>query len=310
MKMNTKFNRCVVFAILLSFIVQLWTPDVHVRGEGILLKTGNYAYFPAPNGGNSPDLGATGLVSSANGVLFDGASTYAGWMGSATSAGTVRVVIDLLKDYPLDQIRVVLNSPNHYWGFKDLTVKYRPEAATGYYIAMRHVRAGTDLNYSVTIPMSNKTARFMILEIRRTQAYQHIPLTEIEIYKGAGVEEPPSAPAFTADQLKAELSKDALLADVYGQWMNDSWMGKVTSDAQLQQEYAAEAADLANAALDLTKYDAYGGLKSLGKYASTGYFRLENIDGKWWFMTPDGYPFIVKGVDAASLWDSASSSPT
>ncbi|WP_199617538.1 carbohydrate-binding protein [Paenibacillus alkalitolerans] len=300
----SKFYRSGVLSFMLAFVVtSVIIPTGKVRGEGTLLKTGNYIHSPAPDGGNSPDWRATGIISSANGVLFDGGPAYAGWMGSATSHGTVNVIIDLLKDYPLDEIRLALNSPNKYWGFKDITVKYRPESATGYYIAARHVRAGTELNYSVTVPMSNKTARFIVLNIRRTQAYQHIPLTEVEIYRGVGLEGQNAKPAFTAEELKAELKKEALLADKYGQWMNETWPGKVTSDAQLQREYADEAAALANVSLDLTKYDQYGGIKCRGKYANTGYFRLQNIDGKWWFITPDGYPFIVKGVDATSLWE-------
>ncbi|WP_199613849.1 carbohydrate-binding protein [Paenibacillus alkalitolerans] len=305
MKKSFKFSRRGILTFLLAaFIVtSVFVFIGKVGEEGALLKTGNYIYNRAPDGGNPPDWEETGVISSTNGVLFDGAPSYAGWMGSATSPGTVNVVIDLLKDYPLDQIRVVLNSPNKYWGFKDITIKYRPESASGYYIAERHVRTGTDLNYSVTVPMSNKSARMIILNIRRTQPYQHIPLTEVEIYRGSGDEGQNPGPALTPEQLKAELKKEALLADKYGQSVSETWPGKVTSDAQLQQEYADEAAALANVSLDLSKYDQYGGIKSLGKHASTGYFRLQNINGKWWFITPEGYPFIVKGVDAASLWE-------
>lgn len=275
------------------------------------LKTGNYYYSITPDAGSSPDrVTTTGLVSSQNGVLLDGTSLYAGWMGGANSYSTVRVVIDLLKDYPLDRLRIVMNSPNLYWGFKDITVKYRPEGTLGYYIASRHVRTGTDLNYAVTVPMSNVKTRFIILEIRRTQAYQHIPLTEVEIYKGAGTEELSAGPALTPAQMKAELSKDALMVDKYGQWISETWTGKVGSDAQLQQEYAAESAALAGVALDPAKYDSYGGIKSKGKYESTGYFRLQKIDGRWWLVTPDGYPFIMKGIDAASLWESGYKTPT
>ncbi len=60
-------------------------------------------------------------------------------------------------------------------------------------------------------------------------------------------------PALTAEELKAELKKEALLADKFGQWMNETWPGKVTSDWQLQQEYADEADALANVSLDLNK---------------------------------------------------------
>ncbi|MDD9265571.1 discoidin domain-containing protein [Paenibacillus sp. GCM10023248] len=278
-----------------------------------LLKTGNYFYSHAPNGGSLPDKGMTGLVSSSNGVLLDGSTaTYAGFMGSATSPGTVQVVFDLLKDYPLDRINLVLNSPNSAWGFKEFTVKYRPEAVTDYYyIAAKHIRTpgitstspSSTWNYAVNIPMSNKTARFIVIDIKRPHAYQHIPLTEIQIYKGTGQEGVNPGPALTAEQMALELKKDGLMADKYGQWVYETWPGKVTSDEQLQQEYTNEANALSDVSLDLTQYDPYGGIKSGGAYTGSGYFRLQQIDNKWWFITPDGYKFILKGVDATSIWE-------
>ncbi|WP_219836977.1 hypothetical protein [Paenibacillus sp. R14(2021)] len=273
--------------------------------EGMQLKTGNYYYSPAPDAGNSPDNGAIGLVSSEGGKLLDNlTTTYAGWMGSATSKGTVQVVFDLLKDYPLDSINIVLNSPNSYWGYKQFTVKYRPEAATDYYyIAGKHVKSGTALNDSVNIKVNNKTARFIVIDIKRSNAYQHIPLTEVQIYKGVGDEGQNPAPAFTVEQMQAELKKDALMVDKFGQWIYETWTGKVVTDTQLQEEYANEAEALAKVSLDRRKYDQYGGIKSGGQYTGTGFFRLEQIDKKWWFITPDGHKFILKGVDATSIWE-------
>ncbi|MFD2333497.1 carbohydrate-binding protein [Cohnella sp. GCM10020058] len=301
--------RLVLFILSAIVSASAVTPASFAAEENVPLKTGNYFYSPMPDAGSSPDRVTSGLISSANGVLLDGLSTYAGWMGSATASLTVRVVFDLLKDYPLDQIRIIMNSQNIYWGFKDITVKYRPEAKLGYYIAARHVRTGTDLNYTVSVPMDNAMARYVILEIRRTQAYQHIPLTEVEFYKGTGDAGKASSSALTASEIKAELSKDALMVDKYGQWMSETWPGKVDYDVQLQLEYAIEAAQLATTSLNLSKYDAYGGIKSLGKYTATGFFRLQKIDGKWWFVTPEGYPFMMKGVDAASLWEAGYKTP-
>ncbi|MDI4645931.1 carbohydrate-binding protein [Cohnella hashimotonis] len=301
--------RLVLFILSAIMSASAVVPASFAAEGSTPLKTGNYFYSPTPDAGSSPDRVTSGLVSSANGILFDGLSTYAGWMGSATAPLTVRVVFDLLKDYPLDQIRIIMNSQNIYWGFKDVTVKYRPESKLGYYIAARHVRTGTDLNYTISVPMANATARYVILEIRRTQAYQHIPLTEVEFYKGSGDAGTNSAAALTASEIKGELSKDALMVDKYGQWMSETWPGKVGYDVQLQLEYANEAALLAASSLNLSKYDAYGGIKSLGKYTATGFFRLQKIDGKWWFITPEGYPFIMKGVDAASLWEAGYKTP-
>ncbi|SDW06493.1 hypothetical protein [Paenibacillus sp. CF384] len=291
---------------LLFLLLVPYIPAARItHAEGLKLSTGNYYYNPAPDAGNSPDYGATGLVSSEGGKLFDDLmTTYAGWMGNATSKGTVQVVFDLLKDYPLESITIVLNSPNSYWGYKQFTVKYRPEATTDYYyIAGKHVRSGTALNDSVTIPMNNKTARYIVIDIKRSNAYQHIPLTEVQIIRGTGDEGQQPAPALTIEQMQAELKKDALMVDKYGQWIYDTWAGKVETDAQLKSDYANEAKALANVSLDRRQYDPFGGIKSGGQQAATGFFRLEQIDHKWWFITPAGYKFILKGVDAASIWE-------
>jgi hypothetical protein len=46
---------------------------------------------------------------------------------------------------------------------------------------------------------------------------------------------------------------------------------------------------------DSTAYDQYGGWKKLrGK--KTGYFHTQEIRGRWWLVTPDGYVFFSKGV--------------
>src|SRR5690606_26474447 len=39
----------------------------------------------------------------------------------------------------------------------------------------------------------------------------------------------------------------------------------------------------------------YGGWK-VSPGHSTGYFRTENRDGRWWLIDPEGYPFIHRGV--------------
>ena len=40
----------------------------------------------------------------------------------------------------------------------------------------------------------------------------------------------------------------------------------------------------------------YGGWKT-EQYTATGFFRTEKIDGRWWIIDPDGYPFIHRGVN-------------
>jgi agarase len=55
-------------------------------------------------------------------------------------------------------------------------------------------------------------------------------------------------------------------------------------------------------------YDQYGGWKKLrGK--KTGYFHTQQIRGRWWLVTPDGYVFFSKGVCHVAFSREASSSP-
>src|SRR5271157_237559 len=69
---------------------------------------------------------------------------------------------------------------------------------------------------------------------------------------------------------------------------------------------AALFAGIANA--DFPGYDPYGGwLKLAG--TNTGFFHTQQIDGRWWLVTPDGHAFFSKGVDNVSYRPEAASSP-
>ncbi len=49
--------------------------------------------------------------------------------------------------------------------------------------------------------------------------------------------------------------------------------------------------------LDLDRFGGWmNAPASLGEPEPSDYFRVEKLDGKWWFVTPDGNPFVSKGV--------------
>ena len=50
----------------------------------------------------------------------------------------------------------------------------------------------------------------------------------------------------------------------------------------------------------LAQYDTYGGWLKL-KGAKTGFFHTEQINGRWWLITPEGNVFFAKGVSAIDL---------
>ena len=83
------------------------------------------------------------------------------------------------------------------------------------------------------------------------------------------------------------------LIDEFGQYTHVDWPGKAKSLDDLNKAWAAEANELKNAP---TNRCAYGGF--LGTSAkATGFFRVEQIDGRWWFVCPDGHLFYSTGVN-------------
>jgi len=84
--------------------------------------------------------------------------------------------------------------------------------------------------------------------------------------------------------------------DKFGQRINGGWEGKVTHDSSLNAARSAESAQLAQAT-PVAYADQYGGLKGVGSFEATGFFRVDqDAQGVWWFITPEGNPFWSVGV--------------
>ena len=107
------------------------------------------------------------------------------------------------------------------------------------------------------------------------------------------------------------------VVDEFGQWNLGEWEGKAHSIDQLKKEWEAEEKDVVTTksrsirdistgefikrtvAVNLYNYSRYGGyLQAKGK--ATGFFHTEKIDGRWWFVDPEGYLFLSHGVDCVS----------
>jgi hypothetical protein len=88
------------------------------------------------------------------------------------------------------------------------------------------------------------------------------------------------------------------LVDEFGQWIHADWPGKAKSLEDLKRAWDQEDAALKPGDFD---YCHYGGYKSTTA-AATGFFRVEKIDGRWWFVDPDGHLFFSTGSDAMTPW--------
>lgn len=85
--------------------------------------------------------------------------------------------------------------------------------------------------------------------------------------------------------------------DEFGQWAHADWPRKIESREQLQRELEAERRAFGNAGE--FGYCEYGGYKATQAEA-TGFFRVEQINGRWWFVDPHGHLFLSTGSNCIS----------
>jgi hypothetical protein len=91
--------------------------------------------------------------------------------------------------------------------------------------------------------------------------------------------------------------------DEFGQFAGLDDAHKIHSVEELIARDAAEAAELA-AAPRLPEFDAMGGWATGPQREATGRFRTEKVDGRWWFVTPEGRLFFSLGVNCLHRGDS------
>lgn len=86
--------------------------------------------------------------------------------------------------------------------------------------------------------------------------------------------------------------------DEFGQCLPQDWPGKVRSLEMLKAAWAEEDGGLnsARGSDDAFDYCPFGGYRKTSA-RGTGFFRVEQIDGRWWFVDPHGHLFLSVGSD-------------
>ena len=83
--------------------------------------------------------------------------------------------------------------------------------------------------------------------------------------------------------------------DEFGQFKHKDWPGKIHSPDELIQSKDIEKSDL-EAHPSPSNQNKYGGWLQGPELEATGHFRTLKIDGKWWFIDPDGRLFWSHGI--------------
>jgi hypothetical protein len=95
------------------------------------------------------------------------------------------------------------------------------------------------------------------------------------------------------DDPGSEIVDKLPVMDPFGQWIPAEYPGKAKSLEQLKGDWDREDKSLRAGEFGYCKYGGFASTKA----KATGFFRVEQIDGKWWFVDPDGHLFLSMGVN-------------
>ena len=101
--------------------------------------------------------------------------------------------------------------------------------------------------------------------------------------------------SLTKDDPGDQYLGDTPVVDEFGQYNLGEWEGKISSLEMLQEEWTAE--DGQQVDRSQYNYSKYGGYLDARVDEGTGFFRTAKIDGRWWFVDPEGYLFLSHGVN-------------
>ena len=102
--------------------------------------------------------------------------------------------------------------------------------------------------------------------------------------------------------------EDTPVVDEFGQWNLGDFEDKVHSLAELLDAWAKEDAEIEEMKRQAPRNSKYGGSLRY-KTKATGFFRVEKIEKKWWFVDPDGYLFLSLGANGIGPNRSSNYSP-
>jgi hypothetical protein len=83
------------------------------------------------------------------------------------------------------------------------------------------------------------------------------------------------------------------LVDEFGQYVHASWPGKARSLDDLREAWRREEEAIKAPLADRCEFGGFASTRA----KATGFFRVERIDGRWWFVDPDGHLFYSAGVN-------------
>lgn len=281
-----------VFACLLSCLTAAGAAIRHV---------GYYVYEAPPESEGRDAQSNPTPVAFSDGRLTDGSDSGPGEsvvVGKGKSGGA-SVLFDLAADCPVERVVVDVGAnPKSWHAGASVSVACRSATETKLHaVGMRLIwPGGHNGPRSLEFPLPGRAVRYIQVRMNRYMpSALELREVHIEAPRDAGPATTPGGEKPDAAAMLREAGREPQFLDRYGQFTAEEWPGKIMSDEQLSSEAEQEAERLSGVAG--TGFDEYGGIEQEPSFPGTGFFQLRKIDGRWWFLTPDGHRYFMLGID-------------
>ncbi|MDQ3815112.1 MAG: beta-galactosidase, partial [Armatimonadota bacterium] len=200
---------------------------------------------------------------------------------------------DDIKNYQIQMVVGLGQGPNRKWKFDDKEGDFPLEKPAKPHLYQGHSKTFTITNYE------NRTITFTVPE------YSYQQLTDAREWGWSAFiwqfnapynKDWTTATIKVADGVAGEIKK-VVLIDKFGQSTQSDWPNKVKSEEELKADVESEKAYYAS--LQPPPTDKFGGLpgsrEKLGLQA-TGFFHVEQKNGRWLMVDPEGNAFFHLGI--------------
>lgn len=267
--------------------------------QGTQVTRGYYLYQSPPEEEGMDSKGQPGVIPFGKGYLTDGDLTKTGkavnWKSRPTWAS---IVFDLTVDHKLDSITVVLGpNPKSWHAGASLALSSRAEAEPRLQTVDMQLMWPPEENgpRKLHFRLGGRPVRYVQIRLNM-YAPANLQIREVVIHAVGDEPSPiPTKAASNAEYLLKVATQEPTFLDEYGQFIPGDWTGKIQSDEQLVQDAQREDQQLPKCRP--TEFDTYGGILDGPSCPPTGFFQLKKIQGKWWFLTPEGNRFFLLGID-------------
>lgn len=241
---------------------------------------------------------AKGFLKKSNGkaILIDGALQGSAdrWGPFYGDLATIRILFDLGSDVDLSSIMLARAQRR--------TNDHRP-------ILVRILgMSGDDKGNELSLLKTLFWDQALNADIKIALDGAVVRYVEVELYPAKKAKYQLSEVSFDGRRLDSGKTAREVLADrpwidCFGQYTRERWDGKIYSNDTLIAQGKADVSSAKKIPELSYPHDKYGGLAGSGEkfgMDATGYFRVANVNGKWWFVTPEGNLFFAVGMDAVA----------